>query len=113
MSLTLTDYQREAATTAIYPDAGTGSLAALQYVALKLAEEAGEVAGKVGKAMRDGWTHGDLVDKLFVEGGDVLWYVSRLADELGPGLEAMANYNLDKLRDRAERGVLGGSGDNR
>lgn len=111
--ITLTQYEQTASQTAIYPDAGTGSLAALQYIALKLAEEAGEVAGKVGKAMRDGWDHGDLVDKLFVEGGDVLWYVSQLARELGPGLDAMANYNLDKLASRAERGVLGGSGDDR
>jgi NTP pyrophosphatase (non-canonical NTP hydrolase) len=45
--------------------------------------------------------------------GDVLWYVARLADELGIDLEEIATYNMNKLLDRLNRGVIQGSGDNR
>ena len=45
--------------------------------------------------------------------GDVLWYVSQLASELGLEFEDIAQTNLDKLFSRMDRGVLGGSGDNR
>jgi NTP pyrophosphatase (non-canonical NTP hydrolase) len=47
------------------------------------------------------------------EVGDVLWYLARFADEIGYPLEVIAQENLDKLRSRSERGVLGGSGDDR
>jgi NTP pyrophosphatase (non-canonical NTP hydrolase) len=50
---------------------------------------------------------------LALELGDVLWYVSVLAGELGFDLQEVAKMNLQKLRDRRERGVLQGSGDNR
>lgn len=43
----------------------------------------------------------------------MLWYVSATAKYLGVGLEDLANGNLDKLRSRKARGVIGGSGDNR
>lgn len=105
MKMLLDDYQREAKSTAIYP-----ASAHVIYPAMGLANEAGEVLGKVKKMIRDG--------KLDREGtlaeiGDVLWYVAVLADDLGTNLSDIANNNLQKLASRRERGTLQGSGDNR
>lgn len=99
------EYQRAAAKTAIYPGIANE---ALSYLALGLASEAGEVAGKIKKRIRDGY---ELTTSY--ELGDCLWYVAQLATELGVPLENIANHNLDKLSKRQERGTLGGSGDDR
>ena len=99
-------YQHKAKQTAIYPQSK-----ALEYLALKLAGEAGEVAEKVGKVLRDNTRVND--EDLAKELGDVLWYVANLADYLGYDLSEIADRNLKKLADRQSRGVLGGSGDNR
>jgi len=104
--LTMDEYQEEALTTAIYPEDQ-----ALAYLSLKLCGEAGEVAEKIGKSIRD---DKPLNDKdLAKELGDVLWYIANLADYLGYELSEIAEMNLTKLKDRQNRGVLGGSGDNR
>jgi NTP pyrophosphatase (non-canonical NTP hydrolase) len=112
--LTFTDYQLATIETASYPAAGTGSWAAISYVGLGLGE-AGEVQGKLKKIVRD--DGGNITDEkreqVAGELGDVLWYVARLADEMDISLEMIAQANLDKLRSRKERGVIGGSGDNR
>lgn len=112
MTLTLNGYQHQAATTALYPDAGSESRWALAYVALGLAGEAGEIANKAKKLLRDGDTD-ELRDAMRAEIGDVLWYVALVADELGFPLSVVAERNLEKLADRAERGALQGSGDQR
>lgn len=87
------------------------------YLALKLAGEAGEAAEKCGKLVRDKNGLMDIADEdgraLALELGDVLWYLSVLAGELGYSLNEVAELNLEKLRDRKARGVIGGSGDNR
>jgi NTP pyrophosphatase (non-canonical NTP hydrolase) len=112
--MTLDEYQQGALRTARYPDG-----ARVLYPTLKLAGEAGEVAEKLGKLMRDsGWAPGtpltpDQRDALAKELGDVLWYVAVLAHDLGMPLDAVAATNLDKLADRAARGVISGSGDER
>lgn len=113
--ISFTDYQLATSETAIYPGAGEGTSNALSYVALGLAGEAGEVANKVKKVIRDndGQTNNEIRADLAKEIGDVLWYLTRLADEIGYSLEYLAEGNLDKLRSRHERGVIGGSGDNR
>lgn len=103
------DYQKATRATAIYPKE-----TALPYLALGLASEAGEVAGKYKKVIRDTkeitpeWT-----EMIKSEIGDVLWYCARLADELGLSFAEVAQANISKLTDRKDRGVLGGSGDNR
>jgi NTP pyrophosphatase (non-canonical NTP hydrolase) len=102
----LNDYQKEAFATAIYPDPY-----AIIYPAMGLAGEAGEVLNKLKKSLRDG-TPIDA-DGIKKELGDVLWYVAVLAEDLGLSLELVAQDNLGKLRDRAKRGTLRGSGDNR
>jgi NTP pyrophosphatase (non-canonical NTP hydrolase) len=112
--MTLDEYERRARSTAAYP-----SSAALLYPVLKLAGEAGEVAEKLGKAMRDrGWTPGETIDPtvrdgLIAELGDVLWYVASVAVDLGSSLEEVAERNVAKLADRSMRGVIHGSGDDR
>ncbi|WEL19255.1 nucleoside triphosphate pyrophosphohydrolase family protein [Candidatus Nanohalococcus occultus] len=97
------DYQSKTEETAVYPEDE-----AIHYLALGLNGEAGEVAERVKKSIRDG---NDL--DLEKELGDVLWYLARLADELGFDLDDVAETNLDKLFDRKERGKIHGDGDNR
>lgn len=112
--MTLNEYQSGARTTALYPEH-----ARIVYPALKLAGEAGEVAEKLGKLMRDegfepGAPLGDAArDALVKELGDVLWYVANLAADLGVGLDEVASINLAKLASRRDRGVIHGSGDER
>lgn len=107
-------YQSILNDTAIYPEAGTGSLVAVNYCALGLGE-AGEVQGKVKKIWRDdnGIISDEKKEAILGELGDTLWYVCRMANELGSSLAEIAQANVDKLLDRRERNVLGGSGDNR
>ena len=110
------DYQIGTAATAIYPGAGDiNSVDGLSYTVLGLTGEAGELANKTKKILRDeNGLIGDAVRaKLADELGDCLYYVSQLAAQLGVRLEDVARQNLVKLRDRKERGVLQGSGDNR
>lgn len=112
--MTLQEYQEGARATAHYPDE-----ARLLYPVLKLSGEAGEVSEKLGKLMRDeGWRPGEALppgarEALTRELGDVLWYLTSISADLGISLEEVARANLDKLADRAARGVIGGSGDDR
>ncbi len=104
----LNDYQVQANETAIYPKG-------LNYPILGLAGEAGEICNKYKKIIRDKSGEVDVndLDQLAKELGDVLWYVAQIASELGTDLETVARVNLMKLGDRKDRGVLGGSGDER
>lgn len=114
MDLNFAHYQAKAAETAIYPEAGTGSPLALAYVGLGMGE-AGEVQGKIKKVLRD--DEGVLSAKarldIAAELGDLLWYVARACSEISVTMEQVALSNLSKLSDRAERGALQGSGDDR
>lgn len=105
------DFQIRSRETAAYPQAGDNLL----YPTLGLCGEAGEVAEKVKKMIRD--DDGVLSDErraaLSMELGDVLWYVAQLATEAGLDLGLVAAANLDKLLSRQRRGVLQGSGDDR
>ena len=104
-------YQYEASKTAIFPKEK-----ALEYLALGLTSEAGEVAGKVKKLIRDGEdVEGFEMKKIAIasEVGDVLWYCALMAQEVGVPLNTIMQMNLEKLRSRMERGKLSGDGDNR
>ena len=104
-------YQKESRKTVVYPSAGNNMI----YPTLGLTAEAGEVANKVKKVLRD--NHGQFSEKntadIAAEVGDVLWYCSQIATELGLSFDNIATQNLDKLFSRKDRGVLGGSGDER
>jgi NTP pyrophosphatase (non-canonical NTP hydrolase) len=104
-------YQQQSRQTALYPDRDRNFL----YPTLGLCGEAGEVAEKIKKVIRD---HGGELSEatrqaIAAELGDVLWYVAQLATELQLDLGAIAQANLDKLLSRLERGVIQGCGDSR
>ena len=110
-SFDFANYQRDAAVTGVV----VAMDHPIVYPTLGLANEAGEVAGKVKKIFRD---HNGVVtdadrEALTLELGDVLWYLSELCSQLGIRLEDVAARNLEKLRGRMERGTLTGSGDTR
>ena len=107
----LNQYQTSALETAVYPNRGAN----FAYPALGLAGEAGEVADKLKKVIRDngGVLTDPVRDAVAKEIGDVLWYVAVLASEMDYNLNDIAQINIDKLNSRKERGVLSGSGDNR
>jgi NTP pyrophosphatase (non-canonical NTP hydrolase) len=112
-SMTMFEYMNAAASTAVYPENGQGSVRALAYVFALLAEEAGEANGKWAKFLRDG---GDMFvtrEQIIAELGDVLWAVANIANEIDVSLSEVARKNVEKLASRQQRGVLGGSGDNR
>ncbi len=109
--MTFDEYQKQSRKTALYPNLGENFI----YPTLGLVGEAGEVAEKVKKIIRD---HGGVMndtkrEEIKKELGDVLWYVSQIATELNFELKTIAAHNLEKLQSRMERGTLGGSGDNR
>ena len=103
-------YQRSASRTAIYPDEHR-----ILYPALGLAGEAGEVANKVKKLIRDGpeGRPDDWREQIASEIGDVLWYAAALATDLNLTLGMIAAQNEKKLAARKDAGTIGGSGDKR
>jgi NTP pyrophosphatase (non-canonical NTP hydrolase) len=105
------EYQEKARQTAAYPVIGH----AVIYPTLGLANEAGEVAGKIKKIFRDkaGIVDARDRDALEAELGDVLWYLSQAATELGLSLDHIAARNILKLLDRRSRGKIHGDGDDR
>lgn len=109
----MNEYQIEAGETAIYP--GKKALMGKMYCALKLNGEAGEVAEKIGKVIRDNQSafQPDKTLEIVKELGDVLWYIAALANEFGFTLEQVAQLNIEKLKKRQQTNKLHGEGDNR
>jgi NTP pyrophosphatase (non-canonical NTP hydrolase) len=105
------DYQSKSRKTAGYPAIGHPVI----YPVLGLANEAGEVAGKIKKVFRDrgGEISEETREALKAELGDVLWYIAQVATELNLSLDEIAEHNIAKLYDRLERGKIRGDGDNR
>ena len=108
--MTLNEYQQKSLETAFYPNEYK-----VIYPALGLTGEAGEVADKVKKIIRD--NNGEMSKEKSVElakeVGDVLGYIATLAHDIGFTLEEIGQMNYEKLHSRQQRGMLGGSGDNR
>ena len=104
-NLNFKSYQDMASDTAIYKHEHQ-----VIYPALGLAAEAGEVANKVKKILRDGkFDRQAIADEV----GDCLWYIAALCRDLNVDMTELARNNLRKLHDRKVRGVLSGSGDKR
>ncbi|MDD3940261.1 MAG: nucleoside triphosphate pyrophosphohydrolase family protein [Candidatus Pacebacteria bacterium] len=105
------EYQNKARQTAIYPDKDNNFI----YPTLGLVGEAGEVAEKMKKVIRDdaGIISEEKRTEIVKELGDVMWYIANLAKELNVDLEDVALANLEKLQSRKQRDQLHGSGDNR
>jgi len=106
--MNIVEYQKRTLETAVYPGAGKHGFEEINYLVHGLTSEAGEVAGKLKKIIR-----GDKVppEAFLAELGDVLWYLARIADNVGVTLEQVAEYNFQKLQERAKLNVLKGSGD--
>ena len=118
----MNDYQAVAHQTAIYPDLyigvgeiGPNRIAPWLYPSIGLVGEAGELANKVKKILRDhnGEMDGDMRHEIALELGDVLWYVAELAGAIGYSLGSIAEMNEANLRNRAATNSLRGSGDGR
>lgn len=105
-------YQLKAKETADYTLVGPGGIV---YPVLLLAEEAGEMAGKLGKSIRDcrGLIDDERKAAMAKELGDCLWAISDIARMLNFKLSDIARMNLEKLESRRQRGVIHGSGDDR
>jgi NTP pyrophosphatase (non-canonical NTP hydrolase) len=110
--MTLDEYQKQALTTVLNTD---NEFKDLLHWVLGINGEAGEIAEKIKKIIRDKGGEVSPEDKteLAKEVGDVLWYLAVFADHLGVSLDDVAKQNLDKLQSRKARGALRGSGDNR
>lgn len=110
--MTLDEYQKEALVTALFSG---NELKDLAHWVLGVTGEAGEIAEKVKKIIRDkdGHLDDDAKTELAKEIGDVLWYLAVLSEYLGVKFDDIATANITKLRSRQARGVLQGSGDNR
>lgn len=104
------EYQTRAIATAIY---GTGN--AIVYPTLGLTGEAGEVAEKIKKTLRDknGVFDDETKKEILKEIGDVLWYANALCRDLGFTLEQAMELNIEKLESRRNRNAIHGNGDNR
>jgi len=105
------EYQKKSRETAIYPEKDNNFV----YPVLGLVGEAGEIAEKIKKVLRD--SEGVINDQEKIEIkkelGDVLWYLAQIATELNLSLGGVAQANLEKLESRKQRNKLHGSGDNR
>ena len=109
--MTFEEYQKLSRKTAIYPDKDNNFI----YPTLGLTGEVGEVAEKIKKVLRD---NNGVVDdgrrqEIKKELGDVLWYLSQIATELGLSLDDIATFNVEKINSRQERNKLSGDGDDR
>lgn len=116
-------YQELAGETAVYPSMATVSeingevtgVLHIGYPVFGLLGEAGELAEKTKKIIRD---KNCIIDDsellgLMYELGDIMWYIARICTELNVSMESIAQMNIQKLKDRKERGVIQGSGDHR
>ena len=83
----------------------------ITYPAMGLTGEAGELANKVKKLMRGDTNRDELIDGIKAEMGDILWYLSALADDIGVNLSDVASDNIAKLASRHARDTLRGAGD--
>ena len=104
-------YQKKARKTALYPNLGSNAV----YPTLGLVGEAGEVAEKVKKVIRDknGIFDDESKNGIMKELGDVLWYLSNLCTEFNFNLDEVALKNIEKLKSRKIKGTISGSGDDR
>lgn len=109
-NMTVNDYQKAAMSTAIYPKDSE-----VAYLALAMCGEAGELADKVKKVIRDhnGVYADDLRRAIAEELGDVMWYAANLADAIGYDLEGVCKMNIEKIESRRQRGKIHGEGDHR
>ncbi len=110
--MTLDEYQAAALTTAQWHG---DELIDLTHWALGVTGEAGEIAEKVKKIIRDakGEVSAEAKQEIMKEVGDVLWYLSILSHHLGYKFDVVGQHNIEKLKNRKQQNKISGSGDNR
>lgn len=122
-NMTLNEYQEKAMATCM------PSCKNEIYAINGLMAEVGEINDKIAKGVRKGFlridnnrlvwnttSEEDVAEYrkgLILEAGDCLWMLALLSRQLGYTLDEMAMANIEKLRDRATRGVIDGEGDHR
>ena len=106
----LSEYQEKTRSTRIYPEDMK-----IVYPCLGLSGEVGEVCDKIKKIYRDknGCFSENDIYEIAKEMGDILWYLSALADDLNIDLNDVAKINIEKTTNRKEHGKISGNGDNR
>ena len=104
-------YQKECRKTAIYPKIGKNFI----YPTIGLVGEAGEIANKVKKVIRDDNSklNNKNREELAYELGDIMWYVAQLSTELNIKLSKVVEMNIEKLTQRMKKNTVHGSGDHR
>jgi NTP pyrophosphatase (non-canonical NTP hydrolase) len=107
------EYQEKASVTATFAE--SDEKYKLMYLTLGITSEAGEVADKIKKVMRNdnGVMSEEAREAIKTEIGDVLWYLSQLSRLLGISFDAVAEKNIAKILDRQARNVIKSTGDNR
>ena len=103
-------YQEAIKEFALYPGANQGGFEEVNYLTLGLTSEAGEVAGKWKKLIRDGKFN---EDQFLSEIGDCLWYITMLCSSAGISIEELAERNYKKLSERLQTNTIKGEGDDR
>lgn len=119
----INEYQRRAMDTRM------DSCANDTYMLFGLMAEVGEIADKIAKWRRKGIARMDMdlmvfntsnvrdvkeyKTELMKELGDCMWFIAGISEQLGFSLEDVCQTNLAKLKDRQQRGVIVGNGDNR
>jgi len=101
----IAEYEAAALSTAKYEND--------EVVWAQLPEEVGELFSLKKILLRGDMNLVEFNDNVIKELGDILWTVTMLSFEHGFSLQQVAEVNMVKLRDRLERGVLHGRGDNR
>jgi NTP pyrophosphatase (non-canonical NTP hydrolase) len=116
LKMDMKEFQNQTLSTAVYYDKGERTMAAFNYCVVGLCGEAGELANKWKKVLREDPRKGEASEYyagLRKELQDVLWYVARAMDELGADMGFEAEELLLRIADRKSRDVIKGSGDNR
>ena len=108
--MTFNEYQEKSLITAIYP-----TNYKIVYPVLALNGEAGEVAEKIKKVLRDnnGNFSKDKCQEIAKELGDCLWYISAIANDIGYSLDEIAEMNINKIVNRQQNNQIHGNGDDR
>jgi len=101
----MNDYQAKACSFALYQHD--------MYPVTSLMVESAELADLFIKPKLRGDIEEIPRDDVVAEAGDVLWNLANLLNDNNITLEEVAKYNLEKLGDRAKRGVIMGKGDRR
>ncbi len=84
----------------------------LAYALIGLIGEVGEFAEKLKRVYRkDHNLDENYKHLLALELGDVLWYLTKAARELGYSLEQIAKMNIEKLEKRLKENKIRGKGD--